>query len=72
MNFIELLFCNDEFTFRYNNIKYSIISEKGKRSIYEEDTNKLIGEYSSNEILLNMAIIDGRKITDIIDKIEII
>ena len=72
MTFTELLFYNDEFCFIYQSVKYWIISENEKRCIYEESTNKLIGEYSSNDDLLNTAIIKGQKLTDILEKIEVI
>lgn len=71
MDFIELLYCNDEFSFKYNDIKYAIVSENGNRSIYDEKTNKIIGRYLSNDNLLNNAVIDGKKIAEILNEIEI-
>ena len=72
MTFTELLFCNDEFSFKYDSIKYAVVSENGKRSIYEESSNRLICEFSSNNDLISKGTIKGKKILDILEEIEIL
>ena len=69
-NFIELLLINEEFAFSYSGIKYEVIWESPtKRSIYLS-TNKLLESFSSNEELLENAVIQGKKIKDIINDIN--
>ena len=72
MTFLELLKCNDEFTFEYEKTKYEVICENGKRCIYEQRTNTLIGEYMSNDDLIKKAQINGKKVFEIIKEINII
>lgn len=68
--FIELLLINEEFVFSYNGIKYEVIWEtETKRSIYLS-TNELLESFSSNEELLENAVIQGKKLKDIINDIN--
>ena len=68
--FIELLLINEEFVFSYNGIDYEVIWESGtKRSIYLS-TNELLESFSSNEELLENAVIQGKKLKDIINDIK--
>lgn len=68
--FIESLLINEEFVFSYNGIKYEVIWEtETKRSIYLS-TNELLESFSSNEELLENAVVQGKKLKDIINDID--
>ncbi len=66
-DFLELLFSNDEFEFKYNGATYEIVSING-RSIFTKD-NILVASYFTNEDLLMNGELQSVKIRDIIDKL---
>lgn len=69
-DFLELLFCNDEFEFSYNGVRYEVISQYG-RSIFDSANNELIALFDSNNDLYESATLDGKRLKDIIDEIEV-
>lgn len=69
-NFLELLFCNDEFEFSYNGVRYAVISQYG-RSLFDAANNKLIASFDSNNDFYENATLDGKRLKDIIDEIEL-
>jgi hypothetical protein len=68
--FLEMLFCNDEFEFSYNGVRYAVISQYG-RSLFEVYNNKLICSFDSNDDFYENATLDGRRLKDILDEIEL-
>lgn len=77
-SFLELLSCHDEFVFNYNGIKYEIVNgdEDGLGSgisLYLSDSGlgKFIKSFNDKNDFLNNGRIDGKKIFDIINEIEV-
>ena len=68
--FKERLFSNDEFEFSYDGVRYAVISQYG-RSIFEVSNNKLLFSFDSNDDLYENATFGGKRLKDILEKIEL-
>ncbi len=68
--FLEILFCNDEFEFSYNGVRYAVISQYG-RSLFEVSNNTLIASFDSNDDFYENATLGGKHLKDILDEVEL-